>query len=81
MSDETQTEKQNISTIITVFGATGDLASRKIFPSLWHLFERNKLPKHTAIIGIARSKLSDEDFRQIVGDSIKGPRDSTVDKN
>ncbi len=49
--------------IFIIFGGTGDLNLRKITPALYNLFCDNWLPEQFAIIGTARSKLTDEDFR------------------
>lgn len=44
-------EQNNTSLSIVVFGASGDLAARKIFPTLFALFCKGALPKRTNIIG------------------------------
>ncbi|XP_050332683.1 glucose-6-phosphate 1-dehydrogenase isoform X1 [Bactrocera neohumeralis] len=46
-----------------IFGASGDLAKKKIYPTLWWLFRDNLLPKPTNFCGYARSKLSIEELR------------------
>ncbi len=53
-----------IPTIITVFGATGDLMAKKIIPSLFHLFQIGKIPNKFEVIGFGRRPFSDEDFRR-----------------
>ncbi|MEX0917347.1 MAG: glucose-6-phosphate dehydrogenase [Candidatus Paceibacterota bacterium] len=57
--------------ILVVFGATGDLASRKIFPALWHLYEHGRLPERFLVVGVARGKLSHEQFQQNVIDAVR----------
>ncbi len=52
--------------ILAIFGASGDLAKRKLIPAIFDLYERKYLPEHFAILGISRSKLSDDDFRKRV---------------
>src|SRR5580700_1770732 len=47
-------------TVITIFGASGDLTKRKLLPALYHLFQSNLLPKQFAIVGVARRPLGDE---------------------
>jgi len=54
-----------------VFGATGDLAKRKIFPALYNLFLDQRLPLPISIIGVGRGDLSDNDFQNHVEDSLK----------
>lgn len=62
--------KTNPSTII-LFGATGDLAKRKLFPALFSLFKRGDLPDKFAIIGVARKGLSVSAFQEHVLQSLK----------
>ncbi|XP_057324257.1 glucose-6-phosphate 1-dehydrogenase isoform X1 [Microplitis mediator] len=49
--------------IFITLGASGDLAKKKIYPTLWWLFRDNLLPKTTTFFGYARSKLTLEDLR------------------
>lgn len=46
-----------------VFGGTGDLAKRKLFPALYHRELDGQLPDDARIIGVARSALTSEEFR------------------
>ena len=48
---------------LVIFGASGDLAKRKLFPALYHLFRRNLLHEESRIIGCARTAYSDDAFR------------------
>ena len=52
--------------ILTIFGASGDLARRKLIPAIFDLYKRNFLPDRFVVLGVSRSKLSDDDFRQKV---------------
>lgn len=56
--------------IIVIFGATGDLAKRKLFPSIYRLSKSGKLSEEFAVVGVARRQLSNEEFRNNVSDSI-----------
>lgn len=56
----------NFPTIFVIFGATGDLMTKKIVPSLFHLFLHNKLPDHLRVIGFARRGFTDAAFREQV---------------
>ncbi|MGD0895634.1 MAG: glucose-6-phosphate dehydrogenase [Acidimicrobiales bacterium] len=49
---------------MVIFGASGDLTRRKILPALSRLAERGSLPEEFTVVGVARSPLSDEEFRQ-----------------
>ena len=50
--------------IFMVMGASGDLAKKKIYPTLWWLFRDGLLPQNTYFVGYARSKLTVEDIRK-----------------
>ena len=50
--------------VFVIFGASGDLTKRKLIPALFSLHKLNLLPENFAIIGTARSELSDSDFRE-----------------
>lgn len=49
--------------LLVVFGATGDLARRKIFPALYNLARDGRLPERFAVVGYARSEEDDHGFR------------------
>ncbi len=49
---------------MVIFGASGDLTSRKLIPALFRLFQRDRLPKPTKIVGVARSNFSSEQWRE-----------------
>lgn len=53
-----------------LFGATGDLAKRKIYPALYNLYVEQKLPQSISIIGLGRGNLSHIDFQDRVKESI-----------
>ena len=52
-------------TTLVIFGATGDLARRKLLPALYNLAHEGALPEHFALVGSSRSDLADEDFREL----------------
>ncbi|MGV6802815.1 MAG: glucose-6-phosphate dehydrogenase [Ruegeria sp.] len=56
---------------LVLFGATGDLAQRKILPGLYHRFEVGQMPEDARIIGSARSDMDDDGFRAQVRKSMK----------
>lgn len=53
-----------------LFGATGDLAKRKLFPALFSLYKEGKLSEKFAVVGLARRPRTNEQFRSDVYDSI-----------
>src|ERR1700757_3296222 len=57
---------------VILFGASGDLAKRKVLPAMYDLAVHNSLGERYAIIGFARTPMSDEGFRSTVGEAAKG---------
>src|SRR5574342_48160 len=49
--------------VLTIFGASGDLTKRKLMPALYNLALENRLPQRFAVVGYARSEMTDEAFR------------------
>jgi glucose-6-phosphate 1-dehydrogenase len=50
--------------VIVLFGATGDLARRKLLPGMLHLTAAGLMPERFRVVGVSRRPLSDEDFRE-----------------
>ncbi|MFC4776236.1 glucose-6-phosphate dehydrogenase [Paenibacillus sp. GCM10023252] len=59
------------SATIVLFGATGDLAKRKIYPALYNLFLDQKLPPSFSLIGLGRREWSNEAFQAKVEQSLR----------
>ena len=57
---------------LIVFGATGDLARRKILPALWRRFRAGQMPEGAQVIGAARTELDTDGWRRMVAEAI-GP--------
>jgi glucose-6-phosphate 1-dehydrogenase len=58
--------------VLVLFGATGDLAKRKLFPGFFHLFIEGLMPEDFRIIGSGRhSPGSDDEFREQIVDALK----------
>lgn len=53
-----------------LFGATGDLAKRKIYPALFNLYLNHKLPETFNVIGIGKESLSPDEFQSRIIDSL-----------
>ncbi len=58
------------SAIIVVFGASGDLAKRKLIPALYDLYDHGLLPSNFTVLGFARTEYSDEEFRELCYEGI-----------
>ncbi|MCT4559266.1 MAG: glucose-6-phosphate dehydrogenase [Pelagimonas sp.] len=56
---------------LVIFGATGDLARRKILPALFRRFCAGQIPEGSQIIGAARSDLNDAGFRSLVAEAVR----------
>jgi glucose-6-phosphate 1-dehydrogenase len=56
---------------IVVFGASGDLAKRKVIPAMYDLAQSNGLGERYSIIGFARTHMTDDAFRQSLGEAAK----------
>ncbi|GAA5915066.1 hypothetical protein JCM3775_004892 [Rhodotorula graminis] len=61
------------NTVITVAGASGDLAKKKTFPALFGLYNNGFLPDGIRIVGYARTKMDEEDYHKRVSQYIKAP--------
>ncbi|WP_435745151.1 glucose-6-phosphate dehydrogenase [Nocardioides sp. SYSU DS0663] len=56
---------------IVLFGVTGDLSRRKVMPAIYDLANRGLLPPGFSLVGFARRDWSDQDFAQVVHDSVR----------
>ena len=56
---------------IVIFGASGDLTSRKLIPALYSLFTKGRLPKQTRIVGVSRSQFEHQQWRDSLRDSVE----------
>ncbi|MCQ6273783.1 glucose-6-phosphate dehydrogenase [Bacillus sp. V3B] len=75
-------QNEQPTALIMIFGATGDLANRKLFPSLYNLFKKGNLSKQFSVIGVARRALSNDQFQENVKNSIRltNPEDTDIDE-
>ncbi len=65
MPDTLPAQKTSASapTVVVIFGASGDLTQRKLIPALYTLFVEGRLAETFAVLGVARTEFSDDDFR------------------
>jgi glucose-6-phosphate 1-dehydrogenase len=56
---------------MVIFGVTGDLSRKKLMPAVYDLANRGLLPPGFSLVGFARRDWADQDFAQIVHDSVK----------
>ncbi len=65
---------------VVIFGAHGDLTKRKLMPALYRLAHERRLPPGVAVLGISRTPMSDDEFRNKMRDSVQQfIEDSDVD--
>ncbi|HEY8647707.1 MAG TPA: glucose-6-phosphate dehydrogenase, partial [Gaiellaceae bacterium] len=57
--------------LLVIFGASGDLTSKKLMPALYALATRKLLPENFAVVGAARTGESDDDFRDRMKQAVK----------
>jgi len=67
--------------VFVLFGATGDLAARKIAPALYNLARRGLLGASTPVLGVARRSFSDEQFREMMLAAIRDHADEPIDED
>jgi glucose-6-phosphate 1-dehydrogenase len=65
---------------IIIFGASGDLTSRKLMPALYNLYLSGALPRPCCVLGVARTPLSREEFHQKMRDGIAPPEKDDPEK-
>jgi len=56
---------------LVIYGASGDLTHRKLVPALFDLYRKHLLPTSFNLVGISRSRLTDEDFKKHLKESLK----------
>lgn len=57
--------------VVIIFGGSGDLTKRKLMPSLYMLFKREELPEHFAILSIARTSFTNEEYRKHIREHLR----------
>jgi glucose-6-phosphate 1-dehydrogenase len=65
--------------IMVIFGASGDLTTRKLLPALYNLGRNDLLPREFAILGFAKDEMSEDDFRNRVRGSIREYAGAPID--
>ncbi|MCC7126984.1 MAG: glucose-6-phosphate dehydrogenase [Acidobacteria bacterium] len=64
---------------MVIFGATGDLAARKLLPALYNLATRDLLPDAFTVVGVGRKPMSDDEYRQKVREDVSEHAATPVD--
>src|SRR5579863_1163280 len=69
--DPLRFERRVPECVAVIFGANGDLTKRKLLPALYRLAYDRRLSAGFAVVGISRTPLTDEDFREKMKDAVK----------
>jgi glucose-6-phosphate 1-dehydrogenase len=69
-----------MATIFVIFGASGDLAERKLLPALFDLFRKDLLPEDFFVYGVSRHEYTDKSFRKFTHEAIKRKQSSRTSK-
>lgn len=64
LEENAKAQKKVDPCLLVIFGATGDLTARKLFPALYNLAREGQLPLHFACIGFARKEKNHDEFRE-----------------
>ena len=82
--EQTDREQMPDPLVLVIFGATGDLAHRKLVPALYGLATTNLLPEKLAVVGFGRSQRGEGEFRQGLREALAAsgakPRDDVWNK-
>jgi glucose-6-phosphate 1-dehydrogenase len=57
--------------VVVLFGATGDLARRKLLPGMFHLAQVGLMPRRFRIIGASRGETGEEEFRELAREAVE----------
>ncbi len=66
-----ETQKTADPCVMVIFGATGDLTKRKLFPALYNLAKDGHMPDNFAIVGVGRQEMLSEEFRDQMVENLK----------
>src|SRR5579862_7151749 len=69
--DPLRFERRVPECVVVIFGANGDLTKRKLMPALYRLAYDRRLSAGFAVIGISRSPMTDDQFREKMLDAVK----------
>jgi glucose-6-phosphate 1-dehydrogenase len=67
--------------IIVIFGASGDLTARKLVPALYDLAAQRRLPMEFAVVGISRTEMSHEEYRERLRGALEKYRSGEVSED
>ena len=69
--DPLRFERRVPECVIVIFGANGDLTKRKLMPALYRLAYDRRLSAGFAVVGISRTPMSDDEFREKMREAVE----------
>jgi glucose-6-phosphate 1-dehydrogenase len=57
--------------VLVIFGGAGDLARRKLLPTIYSIFSEGELPEAFSVIGVGSPAMNDEDYRTLMGEALE----------
>jgi glucose-6-phosphate 1-dehydrogenase len=75
--DSLRFERKMPECAVVIFGANGDLTKRKLLPALYRLAYERRLSPGFAVIGVSRTAMSNEQFREKMRDSVQRFKENT----
>src|SRR5690349_18698631 len=67
-----ESDRRSPPCVLVIFGASGDLTARKLLPALARLSGYGALPPEVALVGVARTAMTDEEFGDLCRRSVTG---------
>ncbi|WP_409329699.1 glucose-6-phosphate dehydrogenase [Trujillonella humicola] len=67
-----EVDRRSPPCVLVIFGASGDLTARKLLPALARLAGYGALPPEVALVGVARTPMTDDEFRDLCRRSVSG---------
>src|SRR5215831_18605048 len=81
-ADPLRFQRQAPECAMVIFGASGDLTKRKLMPALYRLAYDSRLPASFSVVGVSRSPLSDQAFRELMREAVQNfSEDTAFDPN
>lgn len=73
-------ENKTLSSVMVIFGGTGDLTHRKLMPALYNLVYDDLLPRNFAVIAVGRRSKNDEQYRDEIYESVNKYSRNKIDE-
>jgi glucose-6-phosphate 1-dehydrogenase len=78
LRDEQRLPRVPEPAVMVIFGASGDLTARKLVPALYDLAAQRRLPLEFAVVGISRTPMSHEEFRDKLRKGLEEQRSGEI---